>query len=158
MPFCNAAVYFKASWIFIASPLVQPGRLISGATKATIAQFQIPMFAAISAVLLFINGPIAIPHILLAFSNLCLLSAAVVLLTNRHLPWSMPANKQEQGTTVLRTLLVMLLLGVVSILHGMLAGYVWLIFIMLIMSVFANYFAFKAISTISWYKIRSSEF
>lgn len=150
--------HFKASWIFGVSPLAQPGRLIAGATKATIAHFQLPMFLIISIILLYINGWMSIPHILLAFTNLCLLAATVIMLSDHHLPWSMAFSKNDQGGTVLKTLLVMLLLGATSLVHGLLAKYLWAVMILLVLSAISCYYAFKAITELSWKKIRAREY
>jgi hypothetical protein len=141
----------------VVSPLAKPGPLIAGATKATIVHFQLPIFALIASVLLYINGWIAVPHILLSFTNLCLLAATAIMLSNQHLPWSLPSSKNDQGGSFLKTLLVMLLLGATSVVHGLLAKYTWAVVILLIMSVMACHFAFKAMADLSWKKIRASE-
>jgi glucan phosphoethanolaminetransferase (alkaline phosphatase superfamily) len=81
-----------------------------------------------------------------------------MLLSDHHLPWSIASNKHDQGGTVLKTLLVMLLLGATSLIHGLLAKYIWAVLILLVLSAIACYFAFNAIADLSWKKIRSSEY
>ncbi|HSC52996.1 MAG TPA: hypothetical protein VLC98_05235 [Phnomibacter sp.] len=147
----------KAGWIFHTSALQQPGRLIAGSAKAVLAQLQMPMLLLFSIVLFIINGWVMVPHILLAFFNLALMLTVTVLLGNRHLPWTMPVNKSNQGTTVIKTLLNMLLLVVLAGVHALLIKLPYGIWMILPISILACWFCFKSITNLRWHQVQLQE-
>jgi ABC-2 type transport system permease protein len=148
--------HFKASWIFWASPTTRPGLLIGAATKAVIAQFQLPIFMLISLALLAINGWHIIPHLVVAYANLLIIAAAVILTGKPILPWSAPITQQEKGTSVIKAFFTLFLLGFVAIVHGLLAKYLWAMAALAVASIFLSNMLFKNIARINWLQVKTA--
>lgn len=87
---------WKASWVFLATPVVRPGGIIVGAFKAMVAKFYLPLALLVFAVGIFISGPAIIPNLLLGLANQLLIAAVLVYINQRQLPFSQPQQTQAR--------------------------------------------------------------
>jgi hypothetical protein len=113
----NFTEHFKASWVFYASPINQPGLLVTGAFRAAVAQLQLPFYLLSIAWLTSINGLAALPHICAALTNLGLMGILMVYFSQLHIPWSKAPNEDSQSGNALKGLMLILLLGGVVTVH-----------------------------------------
>jgi hypothetical protein len=113
----NFTDHFKASWVFYASPIKQPGLLITGAFKAAVAQLQLPFYLLSITWLTTINGLAALPHICAALTNLGLMGILMVYFSQLHIPWSKAPNEDSHSGNALKGLMLILLLGSVVTIH-----------------------------------------
>ncbi|MBS1772267.1 MAG: hypothetical protein JST82_05360 [Bacteroidetes bacterium] len=109
---------YKAAWVYYSSPVVSPGKVLSGMFKAVWVKFYLPFIAIIGGFVLYVWGASAIFDVLLAMVNVTLYVVCTMRISNRMLPFSMPEMiKQSGGKGVLRVLMVFVLMGVFGFSH-----------------------------------------
>jgi len=146
---------FKAAWIFFTTPVDTPGKIVSGAVKASIAQFFLPVASVITITLVIAGGPALLPNILFGICNELLITSLSAYLSVNKLPFSAPMNiKESRG--MLRVFSVMILGGMLAVLHYMLFNITPVIFIMAAMSAVAAWLIFGSIKKFSWEKVKST--
>ncbi len=95
---------YKAAWIYYITPIQQPGNILSGATKAIVAKFYLPIALAISLLSVTILGWKVVPNIVLGISTQICVSFIVSYLMMRSFPFSTTENTKLKGTTFIRGL------------------------------------------------------
>ncbi|MCU0333595.1 MAG: hypothetical protein MUF62_00940 [Chitinophagaceae bacterium] len=145
--------FFKAGWIFRSTPVAVPGPIQAGAAKAAIAQFFIPAFTLVSLPLLIINGWPMLVHLLTAFGSLSLLCAAVSIAGEQYLPWSAPANKQNQGGSVLIALMLLFGLAILGVIHGLLFHFPLILTGIGVAGIAGTWLIFRSLKQYSWKRI-----
>lgn len=145
---------FKAAWIFFTTPVDTPGKIVSGAVKASIAQFFLPLTVVYIMVFTAIAGFSILPNVLFGIANELLITSLSAYLTTNKLPFSSPPNTRE-SKGMLRVFSVMIVGGALAVLHYMLYNITLVIIILTLMSAGAAWLIFDAIKKYSWEKIRS---
>ena len=95
---------YKAAWIYYITPIQQPGNILSGATKAIVAKFYLPIALIISALEVTVLGWKVIPNIVLGMSTQVCVSFIVAYLMMRSFPFSTTENTKLKGSTFVRGL------------------------------------------------------
>lgn len=113
---------FKASWIYQAAPITQPGEILSGGLKAIVTRIFLPGFGVISILVVSIWGLRAVPDILLAFLNNMFLILMIVLMGKRMLPLSIAPSLRNQSGNFIRSMLMIFLVFVTGGLHYVASG------------------------------------
>lgn len=145
---------FKAAWIFFTTPVDTPGEIVSGAVKASIAQFFLPVASVITITMLALGGPALLPNILFGICNELLITSLAAYITVNKLPFSSPGNiKESRG--ILRVFAVMIPGGVLAVTHFMLYKITVVILILSAMSAVAAWLIFGSIKKFSWEKVKS---
>lgn len=145
---------FKAAWVFFTTPIDAPGKIVSGAVKASIAQFFLPLAAVTTILLVSLAGISVLPNVLFGICNELLITSFSAYLTTNKLPFSSPPNiKESKG--MMRVFSVMIVGGILAVLHYMLYNITLVIIILTFMSGGAAWLMFDAIKKYSWEKIRS---
>jgi hypothetical protein len=111
---------FKAAWMFVITPVTQPGLIISGAVKAVMVRFYFYMVLAALAFGLVVGGPSILPNIVLALLNLLIIGYIIAILSVNQIPFSQPRDESDQGGRFAKSIMVMSICAVIGVLHGFL--------------------------------------
>lgn len=121
--FISMSDKYKAAWVYYASPLDKPGKVIVGAFKAMWLKYYAPYMVLIGCFVVYIWGPLAILDVILATINSTAFVLAITLVGNRVLPFSMKEQIKDSATkSVGRVLLTFLIVGVFGVTHYLLPG------------------------------------
>ncbi|MFN0081065.1 MAG: hypothetical protein ACKVOM_00975 [Ferruginibacter sp.] len=144
---------FAASWLYLASPLKQPGSLISGALKALLFKFFVPIFLLLYAFSFYIWGYIIIDDFVLAFFNNTVIFLLISHIGKSHLPFSMQPNVQQQTGKFIQVILQILMIALLVGLHYLALKLTWLVAVLIPVSVMGCYFLLRTIQQYTWQKI-----
>ncbi len=146
---------FKAAWIFFTTPVDVPGKIVSGAVKASIAQFFFPVALVIIIVLVSVAGIGILPNAVFGMSNAVLITSISAYFSANKLPFSSPPNlKESRG--MLRVFTTMIPGAALAFLHYSLYNITPVIIILTFMSAGAAWMIFDAIKKYSWQKVQST--
>ena len=146
---------YKAAWIFFIAPLEVPGTVVSGAVKATIAQFFFPIAVVIVIILTSLAGIKILPNILFGMCNSVLISGITAYLTANKLPFSSPSDIKG-GRGMLRVSTSMIIGSLLAYTQYILYYITPVIIILSFISGGAAWLLFNAIKKYSWQKITSN--
>ena len=144
---------FAASWLYLASPLKQPGSLISGALKAMLLKFFIPIFILLFAFSFYIWGYAITDDFLLAFFNNIIIFLLISHIGKSYLPFSMQPNVKQQTGKFIQVILQIVIIGLLVGLHYLALKLAWLVAALIPVSVIGCYLLLKTIQEYSWNKI-----
>lgn len=145
--------HFQASWIYHSTPLHRPGSIILGAGKSIIVKYFLPVYLILFLLSLwFWGGRIVFDFIFGIFNNLFCF-AILVLFSQHYLPFSrQPATKQQAGRFA-RSILQLLLIGILVGFHYFLLKYQWILIAMIPLLLAGSWMISKSISNLAWKKI-----
>jgi ABC-2 type transport system permease protein len=112
---------FKASWFYSSAPIDRPGEILSGMVKAIFVRLFVPIYAALSAFVLFVWGPNVLGDIVFGLFNNFLILLIIAAIGKRILPLTMAPNAKNQSGNILRGLLMMLSITIPGGLHYLLS-------------------------------------
>jgi hypothetical protein len=139
----------EAGWVYRALPITSPGHILSGAVKAMLIKFFVPMYTVLTITAMFIWGIRILPLMLLG-AVLIILSTLITLnVRNTSLPFTQPREIQQTGDNFLKAMLGMFIMGVlVGIIY--LASFlpVWSLYLLSAIILVANSFVFQSIRKI----------
>ena len=144
---------FAASWLYLTSPLKQPGSLISGALKAMLVKFFVPIFIMLFAFSFYIWGYVVIDDFLLAFFNNIVIFLLISHIGKSYLPFSMQPNVKQQTGKFIQVILQIVIIGLLVGLHYLALKLTWLVAVLIPVSVIGCYLLLKTIQEYSWNKI-----
>ncbi|MFC4261765.1 hypothetical protein ACFOWM_02650 [Ferruginibacter yonginensis] len=147
--------YFKASWIYLATPLQQPGSLISGAVKSILVKFFIPIFIILFGFSFYVWGVAIIDDMLLGLVNNILIFFLIIHIGKSYLPFSTQVSTQQQTGKFVKMLLQLLFISLPVGLHYIATIYVWLLWAMIPASLLISLLIIKTIQQYRWQKIAS---
>jgi len=143
---------YKASWVYYASPVEVPGRIMSGALKAVLVKFYVPFVAVLSLFVVYIWGVPAIMDVVLALVNVSLFVACMARI-GRQLPFSTAEQMKQGGSRVVKSLLVMTIPLGLGFGHYFARNLWWLECIFLGLSAMALWLVWDSYSRVSWEKV-----
>ncbi|NCI46472.1 hypothetical protein [Sediminibacterium soli] len=144
---------YKAAWIYHITPVLTPGELISGAYKASMVKFLLPVAVLFSLPCIWLLGPANIPNILLGVSNQVVGTSLIAYLSLRELPFSQPQAANSKGGNFLRGLLSLAIPACLGFAHYFLFDYTIAVVIMLLMSMSAAWMCIDGMRNKTWEKI-----
>jgi hypothetical protein len=147
---------FKAAWIYYTRPLENPGQIISGAAKAAILKFYIPIVVIISVAGIVLIGPRVLPNIILGLFNEVLIAAILVYAGKKVFPFSLQQSTNAQTGGFLRGMFVLAVSGLIGVGHFLIYSFLPVIAICAVLSVAASWLLMDSIKKMGWEKIRSS--
>lgn len=148
---------WKASWVFFATPINQPGPLIVGAFKAMVAKFYLPLALVVFSMGLALSGPLILPNLLFGLANQLLIAAVLVYINQRQLPFSMAQQTQNRGVNVMRSIIVLMFTAVLGASHYLIYDFMPVILVGLLLSAGATWLVVNGIAKTSWEKIKNAE-
>lgn len=136
----------EAAWIYRALPIATPGHILTGAIKAMLIKFFVPMYTILSLVVLYIWGLKMIPLMLLG-AVMTVTSTLVTLdLQNKSLPFSQAREMQQKGTNTLKVFLGLFIMGIIAgIVFAATFVPSWIVIICGALVLYFNTFVFKDI-------------
>lgn len=144
---------YKAAWLFSISPVDTPGKVISGAVKAVIACFYIPIVLIFSILGLAFVGPSILPNLLLGCFNILTISSLIAYFNVRDLPFTVSAQNASKGRTQMRNMLTMFVPLILGGIHYLIFDYTWAVVILAILAMIATWMVMDSIRNLSWAKI-----
>jgi len=144
---------FAAAWVYQSTPLAKPGELISGSIKLLLVKFFIPIYLFFFAVAFFIWGLPILDDFVFGFFNNLLIFFAVANLSDHYLPFSRQQNIKGQTGKFVRSILQMIIIGLLVGAHYLALQISWLPAALIPVSVTGCYFLLKKIQHLSWSKI-----
>ncbi len=145
----------KAAWVFFTAPLTRPGHVISGAYKAMIAKFLLPVFVIVSIITLTLTNGKAAPHLLVGFSNVIMTSTLFAYLFLRKFPFSSPIQANARTGNLIISILVTFLPFGIGLFHIFMRDNLILLFILATLSLAATYLLLQQMQKQAWKSILS---
>ena len=146
---------YKAAWVFFTAPLTQPGQVISGAYKAMVAKFLLPIFIIVSIITLVLTNGKAAPHLLAGFSNVVMTSTLFAYLFLRKFPFSSPIQANARSGNLVLGIMVTFLPFGVGVLHYFMRNNLILLFILAAASLCGTYLLLQQMKQQAWQSILS---
>lgn len=145
----------KAAWVFFTAPLTQPGQVISGAYKAMVTKFLLPIFVIVSIVTLVLTEGKAAPHLLVGFANVLMTSTLFAYLFLRKFPFSSPIQANARTGNFLLSILVTFLPFGMGALHAFMRDNLIALFILAAISLGATFLLLQQMQKQAWQSILS---
>jgi hypothetical protein len=154
---------YKSAWVYYAAPLDTPGKVLSGALKALIIKYLVPLFAVLSVFVIFFWGWHVIPDIILAFVNVTLFAVCMIRVGARHFPFSTGEQINQSGYRFIRAFMSMFLVLILGAGHFFLVNQdilglnIVLKCIFLFLSSGFMYLVWNSYANTSWQDIQKAE-
>lgn len=141
---------YKAAWIYYITPIPQPGNILSGATKAIVAKFYLPIALVISAFSITLLGWKVIPNIVLGMSTQICVSFIVAYIMMRSFPFSTTENTKMKGATFVRGLFSLIIPVGMGFLQYTVYDYTVVIILLAALSLIATWLMAGSVYQRSW--------
>ncbi len=140
-----------ASWIFHASPLKEPGWILSGTAKAIVTKYFLPAYAIMFVIGLLIWGPMVIDDFMLGFANIMLLETIILTFFQpKKIPFSDNWDNMNKGSNFTAGILSLFLAGVLGGLHYLIVDQTVLVMGIALVMIVAWYFVFRRYQLTGW--------
>jgi ABC-2 type transport system permease protein len=142
---------FKAAWMYFTTPIKEPGLLISGAIRAMIVKFYLPLISIITLLSIVFMGPSIIPNLVLGCANQLFITAIVGYISIRELPFS---HAQDQvKINFIRGLFTFLIPASVAGLHYLIYSFMPVVIILAVLAIIAYWMVMNSIRKKNWQTI-----
>lgn len=151
---------YKAAWVYYATPLDKPGRVMAGAFKAVWIKYFMPFFTIITIFILWAWGVNVWMDVLLAMVNMLLFSVIMMRISLRNFPFSIMEQMNNSLNRVLKTLSTLLIPGLLGVAHYLtVAAYnmLWLKILFFALSSILLWLVWDSYSNTSWAAMRKLE-
>jgi len=102
----------EGAWIYKALPITKHGHILTGAIKAVLFKFFLPVMIILFTVSLSIWGVSKLPALFLGCMLIILVNQYSIIFMKMHLPFTQARDMQQKGTNMARMFLLMFLMGV----------------------------------------------
>lgn len=144
---------YLASWIYHSMPVERPGELITGALKSLLAKYFIPVFVLLMAFCVYVWGPAVVDDFVFGIFNNMLCFLLLTVLSDHYLPFSRQLSTQMQTGRFVRTILQMLLIGLLVGLHYLLINHPFIMYALLPFTIGACVLLVRRVQRTPWNKI-----
>ncbi len=144
---------FAASWVYFSKPVYHPGSLISGALKALVIKFMVPLLLVLFAFSYYVWGYRIIDDFVLAICNNFLIFLLIAHLNKSYLPFSMQPNLNQQTGKFLQAILQLIIVALLVALHYFAIKIWWVILTLAPLSAIGCYFLLRTLQNYSWQRI-----
>lgn len=145
---------YKASSIFYTSPIAIPGHIISGAVKATILKFYIPLALGVCSLGVAIMGIKILPNLLLGMSNQLCICFLIAYVSFVEMPFSRTESITVKSGSFIRGIISMLIPLILASLHFLIYNYIIAILILLVLSMIAVWFVAGSVYNKTWSNLK----
>jgi hypothetical protein len=104
----------EAAWIYTALPLQEHSHLLSGAVKAMLVRYCLPVYLVVTVPALWLWGLKTLPQILLSGFGIVLLILFSLIIQRMELPFTEIREMQKKGTNSLMAIFNMILIGLLA--------------------------------------------
>jgi len=111
LPFTDSP---EAAWIYRALPLKEYGHIMTGALKAILSRFYIPVYLLLTIPCVILWGISIIPQLILSGLGNILIVMLSVLFQKMELPFTKARDMQQKGTNSLMAILSMILMFIIA--------------------------------------------
>ena len=144
---------FKASWLYFIVPLQKPGLVISGALKAVLLRFYVPVATLITIGALYVIGWSVLPNLVLGICNELLITALIVYGNNKVFPFSIQQNNNTRGGMFIKNMLLLAVSGIIGIGHYLVYNIMGAVLLFIALSALATWLLLSSIKDTSWHQI-----
>jgi hypothetical protein len=155
--YLNFSDQYKAAWVYYASPLEKPGRVMAGAFKAAWVKYFLPLFLIISIFVLYKWGAHVLLDIILAVTNMTLFAVIMVRISFRNFPFSQMEQLKNSGGRVIKSLLTLAIPGLLGFGHYLAINLWWLKLILLGLSGVLLWLVWDSYANTSWDDMKKEE-
>jgi hypothetical protein len=155
--FMSISEQYKAAWIYLATPLKEPGAIMAGSFKVVWVKYFLPFFGAVTVFVLTVWGWRAISDVLLAMVNVTLFAACVARISYRRLPFSQIDQTATSGSKFLRSMVGMLIPAALGIGHYFALDMLWLKGIYFVLSAILLWLVWDSYAHTGWEVIKTEE-
>ncbi len=148
---------YKAAWVYYATPVRVPGKIMIGAFKAIWIKYFLPFFLLIATFVLYVWGLRVISDVVLALVNVTLFVSCIARLSHRQLPFSTMEQMKDRGGRILKSFLVMLIPFTLGIGHYFSLNLLWLKMLFLVLSAILLWLVADSYGNTSWENMLQSE-
>jgi len=150
---------YKAAWVYYATPVETPGKIMIGAFKAIWVKFFFPFFIFLTAFILYIWGVKSLLDIILAFINVTLFVSCSARVSFRHLPFSIQEQMKQGGARIFRSLIAMIAPVALGLAHYVCIRFdlLWLKFIFMGLSSILLWLVWDSYANTSWANMLKGE-
>jgi ABC-2 type transport system permease protein len=148
---------YKAAWVYYATPVEKPGRIMMGALKALLVKYFLPFFIVLSAFVLYVWGVSAIWDIILAMVNVTLFVSCMARISYRHLPFSVMEQAKQGGSRILKSFITMIIPTMLGFGHYFTVHMLWLKLIFLVLSAILLWLVWDSYANTSWAHMLKTE-
>jgi hypothetical protein len=141
---------FKAAWIYVAAPIEKPGVILSGALKAVLVKFFLPIYSIISAGVFFIWGSKSVVDLIFGAVSCILLMVVLAIIGDKRLPLSMAPTSRNQAGSFARAIISMLLIGLLGGGHYALSSFSFILWIACPLLMIACYLIWRLYANADW--------
>lgn len=118
----------EGAWIYKALPIKNHGHILTGAIKAMLFKFFVPILVILFAVSLSIWGSSKLPGLLVGSMLIILINQYSIIFMKMELPFTQARDMQQKGANMARMFLLMLLMGVtIGIVYLSLMMNIWIV-------------------------------
>jgi ABC-2 type transport system permease protein len=104
----------EAAWIYQSLPLRNHGHLLTGAVKAMLFRFFLPVYLLVTILSIFLWGYLIFPQVVLGAMGIILLIMITVMIQKMGLPFTQIREMQQKGINTITAILNMILLGLLA--------------------------------------------
>ncbi len=144
---------FKAAWFYFTTPVKKPGHIFSGALKAVILKFYIPVVLVLSVIMISLLGFSIVPNIILGISNVVLGCLILSLIMLKNFPFSAMQQTSQKIGAILRSMLSFGLVSLLGLLQAITYNLPVVVIISIALSGLANWLMFDYIKNKSWAQV-----
>lgn len=141
---------YKASWIFQVAPVKNPGHLITGTMKSIFVRFFIPIYTMISFAVLLIWKNNALVDLTFGFCISLLLMLIMGIIAKKHLPLSLQPNARNQGGSIARAIIILLILAGVGGGHYLSAKFDTALWLACPVVLIVSWLLFRQFTKVKW--------
>ena len=157
LTYLSVSDQYKAAWVYTASPVAIPGRIMIGALKALLVKFFLPFFSLISIFVIYTWGISSVWDILLAFVNVLVFILSIARINFRFLPFSILEQMKQSGSRVIKSMLSLLIPALLGLGHYMAVNFLVLKILFLILSSVFLWLVWTSYSGTTWANLTKTE-
>jgi ABC-2 type transport system permease protein len=133
----------EAAWVYKSLPVATPGHILSGAIKAMLAKYFVPMYILLLSTVLIIWGIKLLPIMLLGALLTITSTLISIIFQTPVLPFSQPRIMQQKGMNNIKVFLGLLFMGVVvGIVYFLSLAPLWGLIVAAVISLLTNVLLF----------------
>lgn len=145
--FCTAYVNnsdsYKGAFIYRILPIKDPGLLLKGAVKGILFKIIIPIYLAMSLLMIIIKGPIIIMDLIVMLLVLIISALMYFKMSNKALPFSVNFAIADSGKLIGPALVTIMIIGALSIIHIIVRNDIKLVIIFALVLLVVNLILWK---------------
>lgn len=142
-----------AAWVYHIAPIKKPGEIIIGAVKSFMVKFLLPVYIWLFIFCLYIWGLKVVDDVVLSICSTIFLTFFIANISDHYLPFSLMPNPKQQSGKFAKTMLQLVIMGVLIVAHFFASKTLWLIYVLIPLPIVGAWFMLKELRNLSWKQI-----